>query len=115
MYLWCQVWHLRDMSSHDPAVSLNSALAATLNGERVRAGLTFDALASQSGISKRTLMRLISTKERDIDVRVLEILAGVFRTKASQLVLDAEEWSHRGEEPVEEAPKRSPQRRRPAG
>jgi transcriptional regulator with XRE-family HTH domain len=101
------------MSDDAPAASLNSALAATLNGERVRANLTFDALASQSGISTRTLMRLLSTNERDIDVRVLEILAGVFRTKASRLVLDAEEFQHRGEKP-EAVPKRAPNRRKPA-
>lgn len=104
MYLWCQVWHLRDMSSPDQAVSLNSALAATLNGERVRAGFTFDALATASGISKRTLMRLLSTNERDIDVAVLETLAGVFRTSASQLILDAEEWRERGADPTERSP-----------
>ena len=101
------------MSDDAPVASLNSALAAILNGERVRAGLTFDSLATASGISKRTLMRLLSTNERDIDVRVLEIMAGVFHTTSSKLVLDAEEWRHRGDEP--KAPKRSPHRRTAAG
>lgn len=101
------------MSNDAPVASLNSALAAILNGERVRAGLTFDSLAMASGISKRTLMRLLSTNERDIDVRVLEILAAVFHTSASKLVSDAEEWRHRGGEP--EKPKRSPHRRTAAG
>lgn len=87
------------MNSPDPAVSLNSALAATLNGERVRAGLTFDALAAESGISKRTLMRLLSTNERTIDVAVLAKLARVFRTTSSRLMIDAEEWLARHEEP----------------
>jgi len=100
------------MSDDAPVASLNSALAAILNGERVRAGLTFDSLATASGISKRTLMRLLSTNERDIDVRVLEIMAGVFHTTASKLVLDAEEWRHRGDAA---APKRSPHRRTAAG
>lgn len=104
------------MNSPDPAVSLNSALAATLNGERVRNGLTFDALATQSGISKRTLLRLLSTNERDIDVAVLESLAVVFRTTASHLVQQAEEWMARGRVEAERpATEQSPRNRRSSG
>lgn len=96
-------------NSPDPA-DLNTALAATLNGERVRAGLTFAELAKRSGISERTLMRLLSTVERDIDIRVLEVLAEIFHTKGSALLADAEGWRARQEEPTE----RSRGRQRPS-
>lgn len=97
------------MSKNDPGMSLNAALAATLNGERVRSGLTFDALATKSGISKRQLMRLLSTAERDIDVPVLDTLAGVFHTSSSQLVADAEEWRSRPSGDTTQEPERAPE------
>lgn len=86
---------------------LNAALAATLNGERVRAGLTFAELAKRSGISERTLMRLLSTVERDIDVRVLAILADIFHTSPSALLADAEDWMSRQADTTGRSPKRS--------
>ena len=98
------------MNSPVNAVDLNAALAATLNGERVRGGLTFDQLAASSGISKRTLLRLLSTVERDIDVRVLAKLADVFHTTPSALLADAEDWMARQDHEVTE---RSQTRRRP--
>lgn len=104
--------YLSAVSTNDPDMSLNDALAATLNGERVRAGLTFDALATKSGISKRQLMRLLSTAERDIDVPVLDTLAAVFHTSSSQLVADAEEWRSRPSGDTHEVPERAPENQR---
>lgn len=100
------------MSNDNNGMSLNAALAATLNGERVRSGLTFDALASKSGISKRQLMRLLSTAERDIDVPVLGALAVVFHTSSSQLVADAEEWRSRSSGDTQEVTEQSPEDRK---
>ena len=55
----------------DPSKGLNAAIAATLNGERVAAGLSFDDLAQRTGISSRTLKRYLSSAERHIDVNTL--------------------------------------------
>jgi hypothetical protein len=62
----------------DPGQGLNAALAATLNGERVASGMTFDGLAAATGISKRTLLRQLSTMERHIDIADAENIAGQF-------------------------------------
>lgn len=62
----------------DPAKGLNAALAATLNGERTAAGMTFDQLAAATGISKRTLLRKISTTERALDIEEAAIIAAQF-------------------------------------
>lgn len=62
----------------DPTRGLNEAVAATLNGERVASGLTFDQLASKASISKRQLLRLISTGSKDrrhIDVAALDAIS----------------------------------------
>lgn len=82
-------------TSPRPRDGINAAVAATLNGERVAAGLTFDELAARTGISKRTLMRLLSTVERDIDVNVLAAIADVFGLTPAQTIARAEEWQRR--------------------
>jgi transcriptional regulator with XRE-family HTH domain len=75
----------------DPAQGLNAAVAAVLNGERVAAGMTFDELATVSGVSKQQLMRLLSTTKRHIDVEVLELLAASFGTTSARVVASAQE------------------------
>jgi transcriptional regulator with XRE-family HTH domain len=84
---------------HDPGKGLNAAVAATLNAERVAAGLTFEGLADLVGISKRTLMRQLSTTERHIDVADLADLAAVFRLTSSDVLRMAEERMGRTEVP----------------
>lgn len=81
------------MSPYDanPSHGLNAAVADTLNGERVASGLTFDQLAEATGISKRTLMRLLSKKERHIDVSVLSALAEAFHMSPTQVIRQARE------------------------
>lgn len=68
-----------------------------LSGERVAAGMTYDDLAGVSGISKRALMRYLSTKDRHIDVHVLDTLAGVFRTTPVHIMAAATERLNRPE------------------
>ena len=75
----------------DPSKGLNAALAATLNGERAAAGMTFDALASATGISKRTLLRQLSTMERHIDVSHIVVIAEQFGLTAAEVFVMAEE------------------------
>lgn len=92
----------------DPAKGLNAAVAAVLNGERTAAGMTFDELAAVSDISKRTLMRLLSTKDRHIELEVLEVLAGVFHTTPIQILQAANERRSRPlVDPEEEAAARA--------
>lgn len=62
----------------DRSGGLNGAVAAVLNGERAAAGITFDQLGKDVGLSKRTVLRLLSTTERDIDVEVLAAMAERF-------------------------------------
>jgi transcriptional regulator with XRE-family HTH domain len=87
---------------HDPRKGLNAAVAATLNAERVAAGLTFEGLADLVGISKRTLMRQLSTESserRHIDVADMADIAAVFRLTASDVLRMAEERMGRTEVP----------------
>jgi hypothetical protein len=79
----------------DPARGLNAAVAAVLNGERTRAKMTFDALATTSGLSKRTVMRQLSTLERHIDVTDLAIYAAIFNMTPDEVVVEAQEWMRR--------------------
>lgn len=83
----------------DPAKGLNAALAATLNGERVASGMTFDQLAAATGISKRTLLRQLSTMERHIDITDAANIAAQFDLTLGQALAMAEERmgrTHRG-------------------
>lgn len=75
----------------DPAKGLNAALAATLNGERAASGMTFDALAAATGISKRTLLRQLSTMERNIDVADAANIASQFGLSLGKALAMAEE------------------------
>lgn len=74
----------------DPAKGLNAALAATLNGERVASGMTFDELAAATGISKRTLLRQLSTMERHIDISHVATIAAAFDLSVVDVMLAAE-------------------------
>lgn len=78
-----------------PSKGPNAAVAAVLNGERTAAGLTYEELAARTGLSKRTLMRLLSTLERDIDVNVLAAIAEAFNLTPAQTMARAEEWQRR--------------------
>lgn len=75
----------------DPAVGLNAAVAAELEGERAAADLTLRELAEASGVSYRTLQRLLKSRERHIDVNVLGQLAATFRTTPEAIVAAARE------------------------
>lgn len=74
----------------DPSKGLNAALAATLNGERVAAGMTFDVLADATGISKRTLLRQLSTTERALNVADVHTIAAQFHLTVSEVFAMAE-------------------------
>lgn len=74
----------------DPAKGLNAAMAATLNGERVASGMTFVELAAATGISKRQLIRLLSTTERDMNVDQIAAIAGAFGLSFVDVSLAAE-------------------------
>lgn len=70
----------------DPTRGLNAAVAATLNGERVASGLTFDALAERSGINKRQLIRMLSAQERHIDVANLAAISNALGVSPGYVV-----------------------------
>lgn len=74
----------------DPSKGLNAALAATLNGERAAAGMTFDQLAAATGISKRTLLRQLSTTERHIDIADAATIAAQFNLTLTDALTMAE-------------------------
>ena len=80
----------------DPSKGLNAALAATLNGERVASGMTFDELAAATGISKRTLLRQLSTTERDLNIAHVATIAGAFGLSVVEVLAAAEERMERG-------------------
>lgn len=81
----------------DPAKGLNAALAATLNGERVASGMTFDELAAATGISKRTLLRQLSTMERHIDISHVAVMAAAFGVSVVDVLSAAEARMERGQ------------------
>lgn len=74
----------------DPAKGINAALAATLNGERVAAGMTFDQLAAATGISKRTLLRQLSSMERHIGIADAATIAAQFDLTLAEALSMAE-------------------------
>lgn len=79
--------HLGTMDNQKaPAMGLNAAIAATLNGERVAAGLTFDQLAERTGISARTLKRYLSSMERNLTVTVLGDIAVALDIPLSEVI-----------------------------
>ena len=72
----------------DPSTGMNVALAATLRAERAVKRMTIDNLASQSGIPKRTLIRLLLA-ERTINVEHLNSLADALQVPIATLI----EWA----------------------
>lgn len=74
----------------DPSKGLNAALAATLNSERVVSGMTFDELAAATKISKRTLLRQLSTTERHIAIADAEAIAAQFGLSLAEAMTLAE-------------------------
>lgn len=83
---------------HDPALGLNAAVAAVLEGERAAAGWTLHELADASGVSYRTLQRLLS-RERHIDVAILSDLAHAFRVEPDAILAAAAERMSRAGAP----------------
>jgi len=85
----------------DPAKGINAALAATLNGERVAAGMTFDQLAAATGISKRTLLRQLSSMERHIGIADAANIAEQFNLSLGEALAMAERRMRRGQGDVQ--------------
>lgn len=69
----------------DPSTGMNAALAATLRAERAVKRMTINKLAGQSGIPKRTLMRLLNA-ERTITVEHLNSLADALQVPIATLI-----------------------------
>lgn len=74
---------------------LNAAVAATLNGERVAAGMTFDQLAERTGMSKQTLMRLLSTRKRHLTIAAVAAIAEAFGMSVPDVFAHATERMRR--------------------
>lgn len=87
----------------DPSEGLNAALAATVNGERVAAGMTFDQLAAASGIPKRTLLRKVSTTERHLNVEDVAALAAALGLTVVEVLARAEDRLERARRRAERA------------
>lgn len=101
--------HLKYMTPRPRAMSgdLNDAVAATLNGERAAAALTYDQLAERANINLRTLKRYISpTHDRDITVAAMGRLAVVFD-------LSIQEIMRRAELRMQSSPPQAPARKAP--
>lgn len=75
----------------DPSKGLNAAVAATLKGEMAATKMTFDALAAQTGISKRALLRYLSTMDRDLNVSHMAVIAAQFALTPLDVVRMAQE------------------------
>lgn len=90
-----------------PSQGLNAAVAATLNGERVASGLTFEGLAELTGISKRQLMRLLSTTERALTVSVIERVAAAVDLTVPDVMARAEDRLARTDPDVYDAIRRN--------
>lgn len=80
----------------DPDKGLNAALAATLKGELAASGMTFDQLAAATGISKRTLLRQLSTRERHLNIDHVAAIAATFNLTAAEVLAAAEARLERG-------------------
>lgn len=57
--------------------------------------MTFDALAVATGISKRTLLRQLSTMERHLHVADADVIAAQFNLTLMEVLAMAEERSSR--------------------
>lgn len=87
----------------DPALGLNAAVAAVLEGERAAAGWTLRELADASGVSYRTLQRLLKSRDRHIDIAVLGQLAEAFHVQPEAIIATARERQARFGDPEEAA------------
>lgn len=87
-----------------PEAGLNAAMAATLNGERVANGMTFDALAEATGIPKRTLLRKVSTVERHLNIEDVRRIAQAFGLTVAEVMVRAEDRLARKQGEVVELP-----------
>lgn len=74
----------------DPAQGLNAAVADQLEAERHAAHWTLPQLAEASGISYRTLQRILA-HERNIDINVLAQMARAFRMEPEDVIAAAME------------------------
>lgn len=73
----------------DHGRGLNGAIAGELRAERARRRVTFDALATRSGISKRTLIRMLNG-ERAINMASLEAICEVLGAPPSRIIVAAQ-------------------------
>lgn len=69
----------------DHGRGLNGAIAGELRAERSRRRVTFDALAERTGVSKRTLIRVLNG-ERAISMAVLESICEALGVVPSELI-----------------------------
>lgn len=69
----------------DHSRGLNGAIAGELRAERSRRRITFDALSARTGISKRTLIRVLNG-ERAINMAVLESICEALGVPPSDLI-----------------------------
>lgn len=79
-------------TGNGPKGGLNAAVAATLNGERVAQGYTFDQLADMTGISARSLKRYLSGAERDLTVATLGTIAAALDLPLTEVIHRADIW-----------------------
>ncbi len=88
-----QTGTLSDMTGYEerPSEGLNAAVAAELAYERVASGLTFEGLAERTGISTRQLKRLLTERDRHLQVSVIAKLAAVYGMSVSDVFARAEE------------------------
>lgn len=73
----------------DPARGLNAAIAAELRAERAASRMSFDELAERTGISKRTLLRLLNG-ERAVTMAYLETICEELGVTMSAIAARAE-------------------------
>lgn len=86
-------------SESSPRGDLNAAIAATLNGERAAAGLTFEQLADKTGISARSLKRYLSgtaRDPRDLTVTSLGEITMALNISIGEVIRRAEQRLERG-------------------
>ena len=73
----------------NPATGLNAAVAEELRAERAAQRVKIAAIADQTGISNRTLIRMLHA-ERHISVEALVAIAGTLGLTASDVISAAE-------------------------
>lgn len=78
-----------------PVDPLTAAVAAELRAYRAASRLTIEQLAEATDISSRTLKRLLNA-QRDIDVRVIDLLARALDFDPEELMARARVRVQRG-------------------